>query len=75
MRILVGQLEVNSGIQLAHVNPTSYPPPSPKEEGRPLSRWFIGLELKVSQSGGVSLDLTNAIQYFTNAGGWWGAWQ
>lgn len=36
IRILVGKLEINEGIQLAHVYPTSFGPPTPE-------RWLAWL--------------------------------
>lgn len=68
IRILVGSLEKNEFITLAHVNPQSFPAPkeSPdKEEFRTM--WVIGLVLKKPENSEVlSIDLTYDIQAFTD---------
>ena len=68
IRILVGSLEKNEFITLAHVNPQSFPAPkeSPdKEEFRTM--WVIGLVLKKPENSDVlSIDLTYDIQSFTD---------
>uniref|UniRef100_A0A8C3X904 polynucleotide adenylyltransferase n=1 Tax=Catagonus wagneri TaxID=51154 RepID=A0A8C3X904_9CETA len=68
IRILVGSLEKNEFITLAHVNPQSFPAPkeSPdKEEFRTM--WVIGLVLKKPGNSEVlSIDLTYDIQSFTD---------
>ncbi|KAM9725444.1 poly(A) polymerase beta [Dama dama] len=68
IRILVGSLEKNEFITLAHVNPQSFPAPkeSPdKEEFRTM--WVIGLVLKKPENSEVlSIDLTYDIQSFTD---------
>jgi len=67
VRILVGMLEKNQYVKLAHVNPTSYGPldSNDAEERRNIRRWFIGLEFcKVDQT--INVDLTPEIQYFRN---------
>lgn len=65
VRILVGMLEKNQYVKLAHVNPSSYGPlENPEiEEKRNVRRWFIGLEFrKVDQT--INVDLTPEIHYF-----------
>ena len=68
IRILVGSLEKNEFITLAHVNPQSFPAPreSPdKEEFRTM--WVIGLVLKRPENSDIlSIDLTYDIQSFTD---------
>ncbi|XP_036887490.1 poly(A) polymerase alpha isoform X4 [Sturnira hondurensis] len=68
IRILVGSLEKNEFITLAHVNPQSFPAPkeSPdKEEFRTM--WVIGLVFKKTEnSENLSVDLTYDIQSFTD---------
>ncbi|KAM5214429.1 poly(A) polymerase beta [Hipposideros larvatus] len=66
IRILVGSLEKNEFITLAHVNPQSFPAPREnpdKEEFRTM--WVIGLVLKKPEDSEVlSIDLTYDIQSF-----------
>ncbi|XP_062036331.1 poly(A) polymerase beta [Lepus europaeus] len=68
IRILVGSLEKNEFITLAHVNPQSFPAPKEnpdKEEFRTM--WVIGLVLKKPENSEVlSIDLTYDIQSFTD---------
>uniref|UniRef100_A0A8I3NND1 Poly(A) polymerase n=2 Tax=Canis lupus familiaris TaxID=9615 RepID=A0A8I3NND1_CANLF len=68
IRILVGSLEKNEFITLAHVNPQSFPAPKEnpdKEEFRTM--WVIGLVLKKPENSDVlSIDLTYDIQSFTD---------
>lgn len=68
IRILVGSLEKNEFITLAHVNPQSFPAPSEnpdKEEFRTM--WVIGLVFKkMENSENLSVDLTYDIQAFTD---------
>ncbi|KAE8586372.1 hypothetical protein XENTR_v10021648 [Xenopus tropicalis] len=68
IRILVGSLEKNEFITLAHVNPQSFPAPSEnteKEEFRTM--WVIGLVFKkMENSENLSVDLTYDIQSFTD---------
>uniref|UniRef100_A0A8C2L6L9 Poly(A) polymerase n=1 Tax=Cricetulus griseus TaxID=10029 RepID=A0A8C2L6L9_CRIGR len=66
--ILVGSLEKNEFIKLAHVNPQSFPAPKDnpdKEEFRTM--WVIGLVFKKTEnSENLSVDLTYDIQSFTD---------
>lgn len=66
IRILVGSLEKNEFITLAHVNPQSFPSPKEnKEEFKTM--WVIGLVFKkMDSSENLSVDLTYDIQSFTD---------
>ncbi|KAM9210745.1 LOW QUALITY PROTEIN: poly(A) polymerase beta [Dugong dugon] len=68
IRILVGSLEKNEFITLAHVNPQSFP--APKENPNKdefCTMWVIGLVLKKPEnSETLSIDLTYDIQSFTD---------
>lgn len=71
IRILIGQLESSEKIDLAHIYPRSYPPPSEEggKEGRHMLMWFIGLVIKKSDKDRtVNVTITPEIQTFTNAG-------
>ncbi|XP_003386526.1 PREDICTED: poly(A) polymerase type 3-like [Amphimedon queenslandica] len=65
IRILIGKLEDNENIKIAHVNPTSYPRIVPDSTDSHLM-WFIGLEFCVGP-GGVNITLTYEIQMFINS--------
>jgi len=65
IRILIGHLENNGGIELAHIYPTSYGPSS-SDGQQHMSMWFIGLEFK-KMPGGVNIEITFEIQAFINA--------
>ncbi|KAK9510070.1 hypothetical protein O3M35_004933 [Rhynocoris fuscipes] len=68
VRHLVGNLERNQHILLAHVNPECYPgPPTPPGDAAPspTSMWFIGLVFKKSEN--LNVDLTYDIQSFTTS--------
>ncbi|XP_030626450.1 poly(A) polymerase gamma isoform X2 [Chanos chanos] len=68
IRVLVGNLERNEYITLAHVNPQSFP--GNKESGREnefVSMWFIGIIFKkLDNAESVNIDLTYDIQLFTD---------
>ncbi|KAJ3606121.1 hypothetical protein NHX12_025642 [Muraenolepis orangiensis] len=68
IRILVGNLEKNEFITLAHVNPQSFPGPkegSDKEEFSTM--WVIGIVFKKMEgSENLNVDLTFDIQSFTD---------
>ncbi|KAK3092703.1 hypothetical protein FSP39_006186 [Pinctada imbricata] len=67
IRILVGNLERNPCIKIAHVNPTPLGPLD-ASEGKFLNKWFIGLTFnKAENSTNQNVDLTYDIQSFTNA--------
>uniref|UniRef100_A0A8C1ZPM5 polynucleotide adenylyltransferase n=1 Tax=Cyprinus carpio TaxID=7962 RepID=A0A8C1ZPM5_CYPCA len=61
IRVLVGNLERNEYITLAHVNPQSFP------GNEFVSMWFIGISFKkLDNSDCVNIDLTYDIQSFTD---------
>uniref|UniRef100_A0A8B9LH08 Poly(A) polymerase n=1 Tax=Astyanax mexicanus TaxID=7994 RepID=A0A8B9LH08_ASTMX len=66
IRILVGNLEKNEFITLAHVNPQSFP--GPKEDYISFSTmWVIGIDFKKMEgSEHLNVDLTFDIQSFTD---------
>ena len=74
IRILIGQLESSEGIELAHIYPKSYPPPSEDfyDHGikpKAILMWFIGLSIRKSEGDKtVNVTITPEIQMFTNAG-------
>lgn len=63
VRILVSNLENTQYVMLAHVKPKSFGPLEPNK-GSPTTRWFIGLQFEKKEN--VNVDLTGAIQMFTN---------
>uniref|UniRef100_A0A673IQU3 Poly(A) polymerase n=1 Tax=Sinocyclocheilus rhinocerous TaxID=307959 RepID=A0A673IQU3_9TELE len=64
IRILVGNLEKNEFITLAHVNPQSFP--GPKEESE-NTIWVIGVVFKKMEGPeNLNVDLTFDIQSFTD---------
>ncbi|XP_009872428.1 PREDICTED: poly(A) polymerase gamma, partial [Apaloderma vittatum] len=69
IRVLVGSLERNEFITIAHVKPRSFPGNQElnKRSGY-VSRWFLGIAfMKVENTQGVNIDLTYVIQSFTDA--------
>uniref|UniRef100_A0A3B3RFR8 polynucleotide adenylyltransferase n=1 Tax=Paramormyrops kingsleyae TaxID=1676925 RepID=A0A3B3RFR8_9TELE len=68
IRVLVGNLERNEYITLAHVNPQSFPGSQENHsESDFVSMWFIGIIFKkVENSESVNIDLTYDIQAFTD---------
>ncbi|XP_031806376.1 poly(A) polymerase gamma isoform X5 [Sarcophilus harrisii] len=68
IRVLVGNLERNEFITLAHVNPQSFP--GNKEhykESDYVSMWFLGIIFRrVENAESVNIDLTYDIQSFTD---------
>ncbi|XP_033222307.1 poly(A) polymerase type 3 isoform X2 [Belonocnema kinseyi] len=64
IRHLIGQLERNQAITLAHINPEAYPPLEP-EPGKIISMWFIGLLF--SRSENLNVDLTYDIKTFADS--------
>ncbi|XP_048391881.1 poly(A) polymerase gamma-like isoform X2 [Stegostoma tigrinum] len=68
IRVLVGNLERNDYITLAHVNPQSFP--GLKEHNNLddyVTIWFIGIIFKkVENAESVNIDLTQDIQLFTD---------
>ncbi|KAG9336674.1 hypothetical protein JZ751_003022 [Albula glossodonta] len=68
IRILVGNLEKNEFITLAHVNPQSFPGPKEDVEKEEFSTmWVIGIVFKKMEgSENLNVDLTYDIQSFTD---------
>ncbi|CAL1577164.1 unnamed protein product [Knipowitschia caucasica] len=67
IRVLVGNLERNEYINLAHVNPQSFPNSKENHENDYMSMWFIGILFKkVENAESVNIDLTYDIQSFTD---------
>ncbi|XP_042175096.1 poly(A) polymerase type 3 isoform X2 [Oncorhynchus tshawytscha] len=68
IRILVGNLEKNEYITLAHVNPQSFPGPRESREKEEVSTmWVIGVIFKkMEASENLNVDLTIDIQSFTD---------
>lgn len=64
IRLLVGSLERNPYIKLAHVMPEAYGPIS-ESEGQYMCKWFIGLVFHNTQT--ANIDLTYDIQSFSDA--------
>ncbi|XP_062574404.1 poly(A) polymerase type 3-like isoform X2 [Saccostrea cucullata] len=65
IRLLVGNLERNPCIKLAHVNPSPLGPLN-ESDGKHLCRWFIGLTFVKIENQNQNVDLTFDIQSFTN---------
>lgn len=67
VRHLVGNLERNQFISLAHVNPDCFPAPPcpPGELPVPTSMWFIGIVFRKLEN--LNVDLTYDIQSFTTS--------
>ncbi|KAJ7365513.1 hypothetical protein OS493_005622 [Desmophyllum pertusum] len=63
IRILISNLENTQYVLLAHVKPKSFGALEPDKEA-PITRWFIGLQFEKKEN--VKIDLTGAIQMFTN---------
>ncbi|KAL5009418.1 hypothetical protein ScPMuIL_014999 [Solemya velum] len=63
IRLLVGNLERNPFIKIAHVTPESFGPLS-DSECQFICKWFIGLTFKKVES--TNVDLTYDIQSFTD---------
>ncbi|KAM7451288.1 hypothetical protein ABFA07_000976 [Porites harrisoni] len=63
IRILISNLENTQYVLLAHVQPKSFPALVP-DKAAPTTRWFIGLQFEKKEN--VNIDLTGAIQMFTN---------
>ncbi|KAL8185087.1 UNVERIFIED_CONTAM: hypothetical protein K2H54_037023 [Gekko kuhli] len=68
IRVLVGNLERNEFITIAHVNPQSFPGTREQyEESSYVSMWFLGIIFKKAENAeGVNIDLTYDIQSFTD---------
>ncbi|XP_068681664.1 poly(A) polymerase beta-like isoform X2 [Montipora foliosa] len=65
IRLLTSNLENTPFLSLAHVNPQSFPPLEPDKSAQ-ITRWFIGLQFEKKGAENVNIDLTGAIQMFTN---------
>ncbi|XP_064599647.1 poly(A) polymerase beta-like isoform X2 [Liolophura sinensis] len=63
IRLLIGNLERNLYIKLAHVTPESFGPLE-KSEDIHVSKWFIGLQFHKVEN--INVDLTFDIQSFTD---------
>ncbi|NXC17428.1 PAPOG polymerase, partial [Corythaeola cristata] len=68
IRVLVGNLERNEFITIAHVKPQSFPGNQELcEQNGYVSMWFLGIVFKkVENSESVNVDLTHVIQSFTD---------
>ncbi|XP_060728604.1 poly(A) polymerase gamma isoform X1 [Tachysurus vachellii] len=68
IRVLVGNLERNEYITLAHVNPQSFPwSKESRNDNEFVSMWFIGIIFKKLENADcVNIDLTYDIQSFTD---------
>ncbi|XP_075719112.1 poly(A) polymerase gamma [Rhinoderma darwinii] len=68
IRVLVGNLERNEFITLAHVNPQSFPGGRDHcKDNEYISMWFLGIIFKkVENAESVNIDLTHDIQLFTD---------
>uniref|UniRef100_A0A8C9U1T1 polynucleotide adenylyltransferase n=1 Tax=Scleropages formosus TaxID=113540 RepID=A0A8C9U1T1_SCLFO len=68
IRVLIGNLERNEYITLAHVNPQSFPGlKENRTENEFVSMWFIGIIFKKAENAeSVNIDLTQDIQAFTD---------
>nr|AAI69821.1 LOC733387 protein [Xenopus laevis] len=68
IRVLVGNLERNNFITLAHVNPQSFPGNRDHcKDNEYVSMWFLGIIFKkVENAESVNIDLTHDIQSFTD---------
>ncbi|KAG9484266.1 hypothetical protein GDO78_009923 [Eleutherodactylus coqui] len=68
IRVLVGNLERNEFITLAHVNPQSFPGGRDHcKDNEYMSMWFLGIIFKkVENAESVNIDLTHDIQSFTD---------
>lgn len=61
---ILGTLERNECITLAHINPELYTMPESQQDPKShCSMWFIGLEFKKME--GLNVNLTHDIQLFT----------
>lgn len=63
IRHLIGTLERNPLITLAHINPEAYPPLQSEPE-KHVSMWFIGLTFKKEEH--LNVDLTYDIKSFVD---------
>ncbi|XP_052828608.1 poly(A) polymerase beta isoform X4 [Octopus bimaculoides] len=61
IRLLVGNLERNRYIKIAHVNPEAFKPLNESED-KYMCQWFIGLDFNKFET--INVDLTHDIQGF-----------
>uniref|UniRef100_A0A8U7MBQ7 Poly(A) polymerase n=1 Tax=Corvus moneduloides TaxID=1196302 RepID=A0A8U7MBQ7_CORMO len=67
IRVLVGNLERNEFITIAHVQPQSFPGNKDLYKHGYVSMWFLGLVFKKAESAvKTNVDLTHGIQSFTD---------
>ncbi|NXJ41383.1 PAPOG polymerase, partial [Ciconia maguari] len=68
IRVLVGSLERNEFITIAHVKPQSFPGNQDlRKQSGYVSMWFLGIVFrKVENTESVNIDLTYVIQSFTD---------
>lgn len=66
IRHLIGSLERNQHIRLAHIWPNSFAPVNKDEEHPYVTQWFIGLVF--AKCGNLNVDLTYDIHTFTDNG-------
>ncbi|XP_051471489.1 poly(A) polymerase gamma isoform X1 [Apus apus] len=68
IRVLVGNLERNEFITIAHVQPQSFPGSKElRKQSGYVSMWFLGIIFrKVENAESVNIDLTYVIQSFTD---------
>ncbi|XP_059482396.1 poly(A) polymerase type 3 [Neocloeon triangulifer] len=64
IRHLIGNLERNKFITIAHINPKSYSPPEDTVPEKFCNMWFIGLEFAKTEN--LNIDLTVDIKAFTD---------
>ncbi|KAK6622866.1 hypothetical protein RUM43_008717 [Polyplax serrata] len=64
IRLLVGNLERNHHITLAHVNPDSFQQPQEPESNVLCTMWFIGIVFATTEN--LNVDLTYDIMSFTD---------
>lgn len=66
IRLLIGNLERNQHITLAHVNPDSFQQPQEPDSNVHCTMWFIGVVFAKSEN--LNVDLTYDIMSFTDTG-------
>lgn len=66
IRLLVGNLERNHHITLAHVNPDSFQQPQEPDSKVLCTMWFIGVVFATTEN--LDIDLTYDIMSFTDTG-------
>lgn len=66
IRLLIGNLERNQHITLAHVNPDSFQQPQEPDSNVHCTMWFIGVVFAKTEN--LNVDLTYDIMSFTDTG-------